>query len=330
MMTMRKRSLAAILTLLFFTGAADAQQTGSVIRYADPTILADSGKYYLYGTGPADRGFQAYVSRDLVHWYGPAGRDSGFVLRKGGVYGQGGFWAPQIFRYRGWYYLAYAADEHVALARGTGPLGPFRRIRSGPLLPGKAIDPFVFRDGDRIYLYYVKLDHGNRIFVTRLREDLSGTVPGTTRPCVNGVTDPQPWEHAESAPWTVTEGPAVLKHGGRYYLFYSANDFRSVHYAVGYAVSDSPLGPWKKFSGNPVLDRGLIGENGPGHGDFFPGAAGHGYYVFHTHASDSAVSPRKTALIGGRFSGTPATWRFDSGTFRYLRAYGPLLNDKRK
>lgn len=32
----------------------------------------------------------------------------------------------------------------------------------------------------------------------------------------------------------VAEGPFVLKHKGKYYLSYSANDTRSIYYAIGY------------------------------------------------------------------------------------------------
>jgi beta-xylosidase len=115
------------------------------------------------------------------------------------------------------------------------------------------------------------------------------------------VQNPQPWENLAGKRWTVTEGPTVLKHRNKYYLFYSGNGFRSIYYAVGYAVSENPAGPWVKYSGNPILDKDMIGENGPGHGDFFKDAKGQYYYVFHTHYSDTSIGPRRTALIKGGF-----------------------------
>src|SRR5699024_8663277 len=119
----------------------------------------------------------------------------------------------------------------------------------------------------------------------------------TITSCVNAVDDPQEWENLANKIWTVTEGPTVLKHKGKYYLFYSGNGFRSIYYALGYAVADHPSGPWKKYSGNPILDKDMIGENGPGHGDFFQDKTGQFYYVFHTHFSDNKINPRRTALI---------------------------------
>ncbi len=38
-------------------------------------------------------------------------------------------------------------------------------------------------------------------------------------------------------------------------MMYSANYFGGKHYAVGYATSDSPLGPFKKAENNPVLEK---------------------------------------------------------------------------
>lgn len=58
------------------------------------------------------------------------------------------------------------------------------------------------------------------------------------------------WETVDSL---VAEGPFVLKHKGLYYLTYSAKHTRCPEYAVGVAISDNPLGPFKKFEGNPIL-----------------------------------------------------------------------------
>ena len=93
------------------------------------------------------------------------------------------------------------------------------------------------------------------------------------------------------------EGPTVIKIDKMYYLFYSANHFMSRDYAVGYAVSESPFGPWKKYSGNPVIHRSIVGENGSGHGDIFRNEKGEYHYVYHVHNNDSTVHPRKTRIV---------------------------------
>ena len=38
-------------------------------------------------------------------------------------------------------------------------------------------------------------------------------------------------------------------------MMYSANFFGGENYAVGYATADSPLGPYKKATDNPILEK---------------------------------------------------------------------------
>ncbi|WP_333864235.1 family 43 glycosylhydrolase, partial [Chitinophaga sp.] len=121
----------------------------------------------------------------------------------------------------------------------------------------------------------------------------------------------------------VAEGPTVLLHKKTYYLIYSSNDFRNKDYAVGYATSSSPTGPWKKYTGNPVINRQMVGHNGSGHGDVLYDKAGKMRYVLHTHRSENRVSPRPTAIIDIRFrpgSDGIDILEADAKTFRWLEA----------
>src|SRR5687767_3622225 len=87
------------------------------IYLADPTIFYEKGMYYLYGTGGnVNHGFLLYTSKDLREWSGPAGKSDGYALIKGESYGSMGFWAPQVFKYKGRYYMAYTANENIAIA----------------------------------------------------------------------------------------------------------------------------------------------------------------------------------------------------------------------
>jgi len=299
---------------------SSAQISEQQVFLADPTIFYDSGVYYLYGTHVVKRGFEVYTSADLKNWE----KAPDLALSKKEVYGDHGFWAPQVFRYKNAYYMAYTANEHIAIAKSDNPMGPFKQAEKKPFTAlGKSIDPFIFIDDDGSkYLYFVKLQEGNRIFSAELKDDLSGIKPGTVTSCLNAVVHPQQWENMEDKEWSVTEGPTILKHEGTYFLFYSANDYRSIYYAVGYATAPSPMGPWTKYPGNPVLNKDSIGQNGPGHGDLFKDEKGQYYYVFHTHLSNNKVNPRKTALIKGDFisSGDKSDkMRFDNQSFYYLK-----------
>ncbi len=304
-----KRAFQIIIILIFWFCKINGQaplptsKEQSVIQLADPTIFHFRGNYYLYGTGggAGNNGFLVYHSTDLKSWK-LSGQDGGFALKKGAAFGSSGFWAPQVFLYNKKFYMAYVANENIAIAESDSPLGPFTQPIIQPLAaPVKQIDPFVFIDDDgKKYLYHVRLTNGNRIFVAELNDDMRSIKQETLHECVDAT---ETWENTNKAPWPVAEGPSILKRKGIYYLFYTANDFRNTDYAVGYATSNSPLGPWRKYAGNPIITKSLVAENGPGHGDFFKYKKQF-VYVFHTHNSKTAVSPRKTAIVKTRFSKT--------------------------
>ncbi len=284
-----------ILLFALVMGIATSLAQDKQLYLADPTIFEDKGTFYLYGTGSKD-GFKVYTSTDTKNW-----EDKGFALKKGDAFGNEGFWAPQVFRYKQKFYMAYVADEQIAIAQSESPLGPFTQKRKQALAaPVKIIDPFLFFEGGKIYLYHVRLQEGNRIFVAQMTEDLSEIKENTVTECIQAT---EPWENTQQSAWPVTEGPTVLKHQNLYYLFYSANDFRNIDYAVGYATSTSPNGPWTKNGQNPLLSRKQTGWNGSGHGDFFTDRKGRLTYVFHTHYdNDTKEGKRKTALVQMRWN----------------------------
>ena len=299
-----------LLTLLLSINFLVSPHTSNLIPHAsndtlfmaDPTIFHYKGTYYLYGTGGnSNKGFLVYVSTDMKTWKGPVGASDGYALVKGETYGTKGFWAPQVFQYKNKFYMAYTADENIAIAVSDSPLGPFRQQDMKAISgPGKQIDPYVFFDSDgKKYLYHVRLGGGNKLFVAKLNDDLSDIIPETAQECLHGT---EPWENTTNSRTPITEGPTVLRHRGLYYLFYSANDFRNINYAVGYATSKTPLGPWEKYTDNPIINKVNMHRNGTGHGDFLEGKKGSFTYVFHTHRSDAVVSPRVTAIVQAHFA----------------------------
>lgn len=272
---------------------------------ADPTIFYDQGKYYLYGTEKSpQKGFPVYESTNQKQWKPAENSQNGYALLMGNsTFGTKGFWAPQIFHYNKHYYMAYTANENIAIAESDSPTGPFIQ-KTVKALDDKSlkIDPFVFFDEDgKIYLYHVRLNHGNTIWVAELSSDLSEIKNNTLQKCISPT---QEWENRQidykSPP--ISEGPTVIKHKGTYYLFYSANDFRSIYYAVGYATAPTPTGPWTKFAGNPLISRENIGMNGTGHGDVFFDKQHKMHYVFHTHNNDSTVQTRRTYIVNMKFT----------------------------
>jgi beta-xylosidase len=312
--------VVTVISLNSFSQTVPVSDDSSTIYLADPTITADKKIFYLYGTAGRGTlgGFPVYTSKDLKSWK-LSGISNGYALMKGAAFGDRGFWAPQVFFYKGKWRMAYVANENIAIAESDSPAGPFTQtVKQALQATTRQIDTFIFVDDDgKVYLYHVRLEKGNRIFVAEMNDDLSAIKPETLRECISAS---EPWENTANAAWPVAEGPSVLKHKGIYYLFYTANDFRNPDYAVGYATSTSPLGPWTRYQSNPILSKNILGINGTGHGDFFTSKKNL-YYVFHTHNSADKVLPRKTAVISMRFKdqkNRPALLEVDKRSFHYL------------
>ncbi len=257
---------------------------------ADPFILLHDGKYYLYSTDAPD-GYYVHESDDLVEWI-----DRGYCLRKEDVMGEKWFWAPEIMYRNGKFWMVYTSEEHLGIAVADSPLGPFRQEKKQWLSERNAIDGDFFVDDDgTIYLYYVRFDCGNVIYGSRLDEETM-TLDESSEKRLIAATDE--WETKLGL---VAEGPFMVKHNGRYYLTYSANDYRSIDYAIGYAVSDSPLGPFTKYEGNPILHRNES-VNGVGHHSFTYSKDGSRMIcVYHRHNSMTVVHPRMTCIDPAEF-----------------------------
>ena len=193
--------------------------------------------------------------------------------------------------------MFYSVEEHVCVATSDSPLGPFVQDEKKPIREEKGIDTSVFFDEDgKAYLYFVRFTNGNVIWCAELKDNLKEIKEETLTQCVEAT---EPWELVFGK---VAEGPSIVKQGGLYYMFYSANDFRSQDYAVGYATSDSPFGPWRKSEKNPLLHKveELVGT---GHGAPFLDKAGRYRYIFHAHKSQTEVNQRNSYIIDMSLTG---------------------------
>ena len=258
------------------------------MNLADPFIYLEGDTYYAFGT-ESNEGFRCYSSTDLEHWEQVSGKArDGFALHREDCFGDRWFWAPEVYRLGGRYFLLYSAQERPCIAVADDIAGPYKPYGQGVMTDDpNGIDNTLFIDEDgTVYMYWVRwgLGKGNEIRVAVLSDDM--TRVGEQTRCIWAS---EPWELVLGR---VTEAPTVLRIGDTYYMTYSANDFRSQDYAIGLATAPSPLGPWTKYPGNPVLRRpgGLYGT---GHSSIFRDKEGRLRLVFHAHASSSAVGPRK-------------------------------------
>ncbi len=279
---------AAVLTSAAAAAVVGEERIGRPVPLADPFILYDSGTYYAYGTGAAD-GIPVWISSDLKSWARAEGKTrGGLALHKDDVWGEKNYWAPEVYKCNDGYVMTYSVQERVCFAFAKSPLGPFIQTEKVPFFAFGSIDGSLFRDDDgRVWLFFVKFEGGNVIYQAEMERDLKAIKPGSMRR-VFGVTEP--WERPERG-LPITEGPFVVKTGGRYVLTYSANSLVTKDYAVGAATSEKIEGPWKKYAGNPIL-RSRFGLFGTGHHALFKDAEGKWKIVFHSHNSDNRVHPR--------------------------------------
>lgn len=194
---------------------ATAQQRREIF-FADVTIYAEGDTYYLTGSkggydGP--EGFSFLESKDLKTWKVPVkSKDpQGMILTKGDqTFGTKGFWAPQIFKEKGIYYITYTADEQTVLAESKSLLGPYQQKEIGPIDGSeKNIDSYIFKDTDgKYYLYHVRFDKGNYLHVAEFDLKTGKINSATLRRCFSQT---KPWEatpNFKSEP--IMEGPTVV------------------------------------------------------------------------------------------------------------------------
>jgi hypothetical protein len=141
---------------------------------------------------------------------------------------------------------------------------------------GGSIDPSVFTDSDGARYLLWKND-GNAvgqdtsIYIQRLAPDGLSLIGSARVPLIK---QDQPWEGS------VVEAPALWKEDGRYFLFYSANNYASSSYATGYAVAESLLGPYVKAAG--PLAESENGVIGPGGEEIVVGPDGNTWMLYHS------------------------------------------------
>ncbi|MBQ8456021.1 MAG: family 43 glycosylhydrolase [Prevotella sp.] len=250
---------------------------------ADPSPLVIGDTLFLYTShdaSPEDipdpnekssAGFFMYdwllwSTTDMVNWteHGAVASLKEFPWRSR----ENGAWAIQTIERNGKYYLYAPLHGHgIGVLVADSPYGPFKDPLGKPLVWQQEhwddIDPTVFVDDDgQAYMYW-----GNpHTYYAKLNDDmisLKGDI----------VKLDYHLDNYQEGPWFykrgLTPSPSPISEGSKYYLAYATTCCPE---ALGYAMSDSPTGPWewKGYIMKPTeRDRG----NHPGICDF----KGHSY-----------------------------------------------------
>lgn len=245
--------------------------------------------------GGAKDGFSVYSSTDLVDWkyenqvyYGNK-EDSWCIsafwapecYKINGKY--------YLFYSANWRVNPTNEEENflIGVAVSDKPTGPFIDIKNEPIFdPGyPIIDANVYQaDNGAFYLYYSRACYKHPVeseisewakkeglfeeieeswvYGVQLSPDFKSVIGDPVRllsPPLKMTDKNAEWESRSITSKNVnrrwTEGSYTFKRNDTYYIMYSANHYAGENYAVGYATSNSPLGPFVKSDSNPILEK---------------------------------------------------------------------------
>lgn len=206
---------------------------------ADPAPYVHDGVVYLFTTHDEDgaEGFMMkdwllYTSTDMVNWqdHGAVASLSDFKWYDG----KNGAWAEQVIERNGKWYMYCPIHGHgIGVLVADSPYGPYKDPLGEPLVWQKEhwddIDPTVWIDDDgQAYMYW-----GNpSTYYVKLNEDMI-SVSGDI------VKLPKIKDYQEG-PWLWSRRNASGEK--KFYLAFASTCCPE---GIGYAMSDSPTGPWE-------------------------------------------------------------------------------------
>ena len=277
--------------LVSFKNELDSQLGVRVVKVGDT--------WYLYATEP-EPGYRAWASTDLVTW---EDRGHAWTPTPGTWNAEGHPWAPHVMPGDDGYYLYYTADEMIGVAWSPSPEGPFEEIYDHPLVggghggvEGHSIDAFVLVASDGSLTFYATQYTPFCSIIAIPMADMRTLFPAE----LVVVTEAEIWT------WEafINEGPWVNEVDGRFVLTYSGFGGDRAGYSLGYAVADSPLGPFEKSLDNPFLaqepDKGFYG---PGHHSIVEGFCGDLLLFYHTKVSPEPGWERRIRYAPVTFDG---------------------------
>lgn len=118
-----------------------------------------------------------------------------------------------------------------------------------PIFPGHYADPEAVIFGDTYWIYPTySAPYDEQVFLDGFSSrDL---VTWTKHP---RIVDSGSIKWAKRAMWA----PSIIAKGGKYYLFFGANDIQNDNEmgGIGVAVADGPAGPFRDHLGKPLVDK---------------------------------------------------------------------------
>ncbi|MFO7670794.1 MAG: glycoside hydrolase family 43 protein [Bacteroidales bacterium] len=318
-------------------------------------LLTSDGTYYMYGTGGgATDGFCAFSSADLVNWKNEGQVYRGNHPGSWTVANFWAPEVYEIdhkfymFFSADWKYNPNHELENfrIGVAISDHPAGPFKELSDRPIFDPDypIIDANVLFEDGRAYLYYSRCCYKHPvesdvsawareqglfdeieeswIYGIEISPDFDTVIGDPVlllRPPETSEAGDFGWESRSVTAKEVnrrwTEGSFIFKTSGTYYMMYSANFFGGEYYAVGYATSNSPLGPFLKSENNPVLERDTDGGvvSGTGHNSVTWSKDGREMYCVY-HGRTTRTGHERVVFIDRMYIEDDGTLRVDGPT----------------
>ncbi len=250
-LSLKKSGYSIVVFLLAYFTSSSAQNpispSGKYI--ADPSVRVwNDGKLYVYGS--LDESTKYYCSyrydvlstSDLKHWNIVENTFSSKDENDQVPYSDNYLYAPDCAFYNGTYYLYYCQPERrkaEGVAVSNSPVGPFVEGKKMDVNGIEQIDPAVFIDDDG-QAYYMWGQFSAKI--AKLRENM--TEIDTSTIVTDLLTEKEHHFH---------EGSFMFKRNGIYYMVYTDMSRCNRPTCIGYATSNSPMGPFKY--GGIIIDN---------------------------------------------------------------------------
>lgn len=256
-----------------------------VERMRDPFVLVDNGVYYLYGTG-------AICYKNSSGEIPGTWENLGTVVVKPEIATGSYFWAPEVYKYQGAYYMFTSYFSSQTQTRGCVvfksnlPEGPFVQISDGTITPPNlyCIDGSLYFDknGQPWMIYseeYIESADGiGSMFAAKMSDDLTKLI---SEPILLFRGDSPNWSTGK-----ITEGPYMYRcENGELLMLVAGFEKIGEEYAYCVGISRSDNG---EINGNWTHDENLLYSKkmtqkyDGGHGMIFESLSGQLYLSIHS------------------------------------------------
>ncbi len=283
---------------LDITETFDLSSSGMILETGvfdgrDPYVLYDNGMYYMYTTG-----WKCYTSKTLYGvWQGP----KKVVNLPAGHEASNDYWAPEVHKYNGEYYMfttyysSKTENRGCTILKASTPLGPFEEITNGHITPNDwyAIDGTLYIDETGqpwmvfVHEWTSMEDNIGSFAAAKLSEDFT-----------HFISEPVELFKANDASWCtsgVTDGCFMYTCAdGSLLMLWSSYNYGNYVLAVARSESGNIEGPWVQEN-DFLYGSSTLRKYDGGHGMIFTTSKGEMYLSL--HSPNEETKGQKTEAI---------------------------------